>query len=370
MVLVNYRIIGVVLLLLIAGTGVAGASSVGTADSTEENSLGETGAKMQTQAQCDYTEVYNRTIDSVVAVRTGSGLGSGFAYEVSQNNSTSHVVTNAHVVGESDSVVVQFARGESRLGTVVGRDERSDLAVVRVNETPEYVESLPVAESPPNPGERVAALGNPFGFEETITHGIVSGTNRSMPTTRGFAVPNVVQTDAPINPGNSGGPLVTCGGDVVGVNTAGISAARGDNIGFAISASLIERVVSSLVRTGDYEYSYLGVAVTETTPPLASANGLNSTEGVYVISTVEGTPAADALRETRGYRRVSGFNVPVGGDVIVAVDGREIQSPEDLSSYLVTETQPGDTVTLTVVRDGERRQVNVTLAERPEPQSG
>ncbi|MFC6823734.1 S1C family serine protease [Halopelagius fulvigenes] len=370
MVLVNYRVVGVVLLLLTAGTGVAGASSVGTDGSTEENRLRQTGVQTQAQAQCDYTKVYNQTIDSVVAVRTESGLGSGFAYAVSENNSTSHVVTNAHVVGESNSVVVQFARGESKLGTVVGRDKRSDLAVVRVNETPAYVESLPVAESPPDRGARVAALGSPFGFEETITHGIVSGTNRSMPTTRGFAVPNVVQTDAPINPGNSGGPLVTCGGDVVGVNTAGISASRGENIGFAISASLIERVVPSLVRTGEYKYSYLGVAVTETTPPLASANGLNSTEGVYVTSTVPGTPAADTLRETREYRRVGGFTVPVGGDVIVAVDGRQIQSPEDLSSYLVTETQPGETVTLTVVRDGERRQVNVTLAERPEPRSG
>jgi S1-C subfamily serine protease len=373
----KHLVIALAAVLVVAGTGVPGAASAGGTGQADSIAQADDGGDEQDDgsgaAACNYVDLYNQTIDSVVAIRTGSGLGSGFAYQIDDNDSngsnTSYFVTSAHVVGDADQVIVQFARADSLNGTVVGTDELTDLAVVRVNGTPEYVEPLSASEGPPERGRRVAALGNPFGLDQTITHGIVSGTNRSMPTTRGFSIPNVVQTDAPINPGNSGGPLVTCEGTVVGVNTAGIAAQRAENVGFAVSSSLVNRVVPSLAENGSFEHSYLGVALTPITPQLAQANDLDETEGLYVAATDPTSPAADALQGATGFERVGGMRVPVGGDVLLEIDGRQISSTEELSSYLVTETRPGQTVTLTVLRDGERQQVEVTLAERPDPQA-
>ena len=378
-------------MLLLAGcAGLPGSGAPSTTGGTSGTQQGggqggAQGTSLQQSSQggtaCDYASLYDRTIDSVVSVRANGGLGSGFVYRVGGDggtatatgtpapNGTSYVVTNAHVVGQADSVQVQFAREETRSGSVVGRDRYSDLAVIRVGGTPGYVDALPVARSAPEPGRPVAAMGNPFGLEETITHGIVSGVNRSMPTQGGFSIPNVVQTDAPISPGNSGGPLVTCGGTVVGVNSAGIAAQGAENIGFAISPALVNQVVPTLIRSGQYDHPYLGISSSPFTPSLAGANDFEETGGVYVHRVVEGGPASGVLQGSSDVVVRDGQRVPVGGDLIVAVEGQPIASMEDLSSYLVTETRPGDTVTLTVLRDGERRQVQVTLGERPEPTS-
>ena len=314
---------------------------------------------------CDYAELYDETIDSVVSIQGASGLGSGFVYNGS-GNGTSYVVTNAHVVGDAPNVTVQFTRGESRTGTVVGTDVFSDLAVVRVPDTPGYVEALAVAETPPEHGERVAALGSPFGLEETITSGIVSGLNRSMPTQLGFAIPNVIQTDAPISPGNSGGPLVTCDGVVAGVNTAGIAAQGAENIGFAVSASSVQRVVPSLIQTGEFRHPTLGISATAVTPAVAEAGDLNVTSGVMVATVDENAPAANALQGAERLEQADGQIVPVGGDVIVSVEGRPVATTEDLASVLLAETEPGDEVNLTVIRDGERVNVTTRVTARTE----
>lgn len=338
----------------------------GEANETETALAAEGDTAANGSDACDYDSLYEQTIDSVVAVRTDSGQGSGFVYRTDEDDSASYVVTNAHVVGSAESVITEFTRGESEPGTVVGRDRSTDLAVVRVNETPGYVEALSVADAPSEEGSKVAAIGNPFGLEETITHGIVSGLNRSMPTKAGFTIPNVVQTDAPINPGNSGGPLVGCDGTVVGVNSAGIAAERADNIGFAISPNLVGRVVPELIDTGEYNHSYLGISSAPLTPGLIAANDLDVTSGLYVHSIVEGGPASDVLQGTTDSVTRNGSRIPVGGDVIVSIDGQSVNSGEDIASYLVTETRPGEEVTLTVIRDGEREQVTVVLGERPE----
>ena len=373
----NYLVLGVVLLVVAAGVGVVATASPlapDDANTAKTDSTAQTAGTAQTdgtvqQAGCDYVSLYNQTIDSVVGVATTSGQGSGFVYQTFENNATSYVVTNAHVVGDASSVTVQFATEASRTGEVVGRNQLADLAVVRVDDTPSSVEALPVAESLPDPGRRVAALGSPFGLDETITHGIVSGVNRTLPTTQRAAVPTVLQTDAPINPGNSGGPLVTCDGTVVGVNTAGIPAKRADNVGFAIPSTLVQRVVPALVENGTYDHAYLGVSTTPVTPGLATANDLDTTEGVYVHRVLDGGPATGALQGTSEFTVVDGTRVPVGGDVIVGIGGQPVNSTEDLSTFLVTESRPGETVTVTVIRDGQRQQVNVTLGERPEPNS-
>lgn len=328
---------------------------------------GAPAAQQQGAGACNYTQLYDDSIGSIVAVQRSGGQGSGFVYDTSQNNSTGYVVTNAHVVGDASDVTVQFAREESVTGTVVGTDVFSDLAVVRVTDVPDYVQALPVASEQPEHGQRVAALGNPFGLEETITHGIISGLNRSMPTQLGFTLPNVVQTDAPISPGNSGGPLVSCDGQVVGVNTAGIAARGAENIGFAISSTAVERVVPALIENGTFENPTLGISATALTPAIIEANDLDVDRGVMVVSVSEGAPAAEVLQGSQRLERVDGQVVPIGGDVIVAVEGQNISTTEDLASVLLTETRPGDQVNLTIVRDGERTNVTTTVTERPDP---
>lgn len=320
--------------------------------------------ELTAQQQCDYAQLYDETTQSVVLVRTGGGLGSGFVFDVANESGAAYVVTNQHVVNETNEVLVRFNRGEAVPGTVVGTDALSDLAAIRVEQPPEYAAPLPLNEDRPSPGQSVAALGSPYGLRSTITSGIVSGTNRSIPTQAGYAIPNTVQTDAPINPGNSGGPLVECpGGEVIGVNRAG----GGEDIGFAVPASIVERVVPALIEDGEYEHAFLGVRAVEVTEPVAAANDLNTTEGVLVVRTIRGTPASEEFQESREFAVVSGARIPVGGDVIVGIGSRSVETPNDLARFLALEASPGETVAVTVLRDGERRTVNVTLVERPSP---
>jgi S1-C subfamily serine protease len=358
-----------VLLVALLGLGPVGAATAGGIGGTD---TAERSTDTTVQRTCNYESLYNETIQSVVTIRVlaeqGQGLGSGFVYD------ENHVVTNQHVVADANRVEVQFNRGEWRTAEVVGTDAYSDLAVLRVNDTPDYAAPLDLRPRDPEPGQPVAALGSPLGFEATITNGIVSGTNRSLlaggqqgpqgQQGSQFTIPNVVQTTAAINPGNSGGPLVDCRGRVLGVNTA--TAAGSDNIGFAVPASRVDRVVPSLIANGSYAHSFLGIGWLDVSPAIAEANDLNITRGVLVRNVVSGSPADGVLEGGEGTEQVNGFDVLVGGDVILAVDGKRVTAGEDLSSYL-TQTRPGETVTLTILRDGERMQVEVELGERPPP---
>jgi S1-C subfamily serine protease len=314
-------------------------------------------------------------------------------------------VTNDHVVTDATDVEIRFADGEWRTGRVVGRDSYTDIAVIRVPDLPEVAQPLPVAPENPEPGRPVAALGNPLGLDGSITAGIVSGSNRSMRTSSGFAIPDVVQTDAPINPGNSGGPLValvtsddvdeadwsagtdkgtesgeggengedvggveadedtTQGYEVVGVNRA----RQGDNIGFAISPVIVSRVVPSLIEEGRYRHSYLRTRTLDVTPTIAAANDLDEPRGVLVVDVAAGPMAGDRLRRSTETRTVHGQRVPVGGDVIVGINGHAIHTHEELMRYLITETRPHEPVGVDVVRDGTERTLDVVLGERPDP---
>ena len=324
-------------------------------------------ASQQEGASCDYESLYDRTIGSVVSVQVltgeGQGLGSGFVYD-----DEGRIVTNQHVVGNSSTVEVQFNRGQWRTAEVVGTDAYSDLAVLNVNRVPEYATPLELADGMPEQGQSVGALGSPLGLDATITDGIVSGTNRSLPAggPQGplFTIPNTVQTTAAINPGNSGGPLVNCEGEVVGVNTATLS--ESENTGFAVPASRVTRVVPALIENGSYAHSYLGISSIDVSPLIAEGNDLDVTRGVLVRDVVPGGPADGVLRGDTGTARVEGVEGPRGGDGSLAIDGNRIRSGEDLSSYL-TQTRPGQTVTLRILRDGKRTRVEVELGERPEP---
>ena len=319
------------------------------------------GANDQDQGTSAYTDVYRATIDSVALVRSyraiGAGTGSAFVYD------DEHLVTNQHVVEDAEDIEVRFARGDWRDGEVVGTDVYSDLAVVRVEEVPDYATPLDLVESDPPIGAEVVALGNPFGLGESVSAGIVSGVDRSLPSVNDFVIADTVQTDAAANPGNSGGPLVTLDGRVVGVVTAG----RGNDVNFAVSAALVRRVVPALLEDGSYEHSYVGIGLTSVTPTVAEANDLEAVRGVLVVEVVEDGPSDGVLQGSPDSSTVNGQQVPVGGDVISEMAGRSIPTQDALSTFLALNTSPGDTVPTVVLRDGERVEVDVELGVRPDP---
>ncbi|WP_435360713.1 S1C family serine protease [Haloarchaeobius sp. DFWS5] len=318
-----------------------------------------------TQPDRTYTALYRTTIPAVVSIYPTTdhhyhGSGSGFVYD-----EDGHIVTNQHVVARAETVECRFSGGEWRSATVVGTDPATDLAVVRVAGLPDYVTPLPVAESNPEPGVPVAALGNPMGLDGTISAGIVSGVNRSMPTGEGFTIPDTVQTDAPINPGNSGGPLVTLDGEVVGVNRA----RQGDNIGFAISPKLVRRVVPDLVARGHTDHATLHVRTMDVSPTVAEANGLDEARGILVVDVREG-PASGVLGGCHDAAVVRGREVPVGGDIIVGIDGQELHAHEELVRYLMTEVRPGDTVELAVRRRAGETTERLVVTDRANSENG
>jgi S1-C subfamily serine protease len=276
-----------------------------------------------------------------------------------------HLVTNEHIVGDARSAAVRFRNAGWREARIVGSDVYSDLGVVRVADPPDDAEPLPLVDSEAPVGTEVVAVGNPFGLSGSVTAGIVSGNDRSLDAPNGFSIPDAVQTDAAANPGNSGGPLVTLDSAVAGVINSGVRG--GDNVGFAISAALTERVVPALIGRGEYEHSYVGIAPIEVGPDLARANNLPVTWGIYVDDVQSGGPADGLLEESTGTAVVDGREVPTGGDVVVNADGTVIQTRQDLGTFLALETSPGDTVAFTVIRDGRTETVRVELGERPEP---
>ncbi|MFC4447634.1 S1C family serine protease [Halorussus aquaticus] len=304
-----------------------------------------------------YTRVYRKTSDAVALIRTPDGSqGSGFLYDAT------HFVTNYHVVGEADRASVQLNETTSRIGRVVGRDPRSDLAVVELGSTTQ-TDPLSLIESEPTIGTRVAVVGSPYGLRGSLTSGIVSGIDRQVPSPAGdYQIPNAIQTDAPVNPGNSGGPLVDLSGRVLGVVNSG----GGDNIAFAISASLVRRVVPALIEDGEYDHPYLGAQTTSVTELVARANEFPNPKGVLVVDVPSGAPAEGQLRPCTGVRRVEGFRVPVGGDAVLAIDGEAVRTPKALHAYLALNASPGETLSVRVRRDGSITTVPVEIGERPE----
>jgi S1-C subfamily serine protease len=308
------------------------------------------------ESDSPYASVYAETIESVVFVGDESGGGSGFVHR-------GVVVTNQHVVRNAETIGVRFENGEWREAGVTATDVYADLAVLSTN-VPEYATPLSFVESIPPVGAEVLALGSPFGLESSVSSGIISGRNRSVPNDRtGFPIPNTVQTDAGVDPGNSGGPLVTMDGAVTGITVAG----AGTSVGFAVSPLLARRVLPELIETGDYDHPFLGIRLIEVTPSVAEANGLEKARGIYVVEVSEDGPAAGALRGATGETTVDGATVPVGGDVLVGLAGNGIDSNADLGTTLALELSPGDRVEATVLRDGERRTVQVEIGARPDP---
>lgn len=306
--------------------------------------------------------------------QTQQALGSGFVWDTE-----GHIVTNNHVVDSADRIRVTFSDGTTVPATLVGADPDSDLAVVQVDLPADQLQPVQVADSTQvQVGELVVAIGNPFGLEGTMTLGIVSALGRSLPadsaTTLGttYTIPDVIQTDAPINPGNSGGVLVDDTGQVIGVTAAIQSPVQANaGIGFAIPSVIVQKVVPALIQDGRYDHPYIGISGMSMTPELAGAMDLEANQrGVLVAEVTSGSPAEEAgLRGSDNQVDIEGQQVSVGGDVIVAVDGQAVNQFEDLVTYLARHTEVGQTITLTILRDGKEQTMDLTLAARPQSET-
>ena len=290
------------------------------------------------------------------------GTGTGFLID-----EAGHIVTNNHVVQNGTRYEVLFPSGDRVAAELTGTDIDSDLAVVQVEGIPEGANPLSLGDSANiKIGQFVVAIGNPFGQQSSMSLGIVSGLERTLPsqrvTERGrYSLPDVIQTDAPINPGNSGGPLLNLNGEVVGINSA-IRSETGTNsgVGFAIPVNIAHRVVPSIIADGRHAYPFLGISMAPALD-LSSQDALSlpHTNGVYITAVAPDSPAGDAGLIGTGADNFT------GGDFVVAIDGRDIGDTADLTAYLVYETEVGQTIMMTVYRDGELIDVPVVLGERP-----
>ena len=308
--------------------------------------------------------LYQRANPAVVYIIVSStASGSGFVY-----SGDGYIVTNDHVVEAGRSYEVVFASGERRRAELVGTDADSDLAVLKVDDLPDRVEPLPLAGVDDiQVGQFVVAIGNPFGEQGSMSLGIVSGLGRSLPSQRAgasgstYSLPQVIQTDAPINPGNSGGPLLNLDGEVVGVNAA-IASTTGTNsgVGFSIPVAAVWQVVPSLIENGEYVYPYIGASFdAQVSLDELSVYGVSQTQGAYVVGVTPGSPADEA-----GLIAASP-STGRGGDLIVAIDGQAIDDFSDLNGYLVFHTTVGQTIEISVLRDGERVVLPLKLGARP-----
>ncbi|HMS01125.1 MAG TPA: trypsin-like peptidase domain-containing protein [Anaerolineales bacterium] len=318
--------------------------------------------------------LYQQVIPGVVAIRTATGMGSGFVFD-----SEGHIITNQHVIDGVSTAEIAFSSGYKAIGAVIGFDVDADIAVIKVNAPSEEIHPLPIGDS--NAllvGQPVVAIGNPFGLNGTMTMGIVSGLGRTQPAHAApdggfFSTADIIQTDAAINPGNSGGPLFNLNGEVVGVNqsirTENIDTATGNavnsGVAFAISINLVKRVAPVLIRDGKFEYPYLGISSnSDLGLDEVEALGLPQFTGAYVVGVVAGGPADQAgIRAGESPTNIPGLNA--GGDLIIALDGNPVITFDDLLSYLITNKSPGDTIILTVLRDGKSVDVPVVLGTRP-----
>jgi putative serine protease PepD len=290
------------------------------------------------------------------------GTGSGTIIDRS-----GHILTNFHVIDGARRLEVTLADGSKWGARVVGADPSNDLAVIKIDAPPEQLTVAPLGDSSKLVvGQKVLVIGNPFGFERTLTAGIVSSLGRSIRAENGRLIRGIIQTDAAINPGNSGGPLLNSSGEVIGVSTAIFSPSGGSvGVGFAVPINTAKRLIPELISRGYVARPYLGISGHEIFPALAQALRLPVREGIMVVEVTPGSPAHRAgIRGGDRAVQVGNVIVRVGGDIITEVDGLKVRSFEELSE-LIDAKRPGDTVRVTLYRQGQFQTVDVRLRERP-----
>jgi S1-C subfamily serine protease len=366
-------------LALLAGCG---SSDNGTGTST-----GEASAQSEPRPQViveaaasgfDAAEVFRKASPGVVTIRSifgggnaGAAEGSGFVL-----NPDGEIVTNAHVVTNESTgkrvaakeVFVEFPDRNVVGAEIVGFDPFADVALIKVE--PDGIPLHPLElgdDANLQVGQPVAAIGSPFGEQQSLSSGIVSATDRSVKSLTQFQIEGAIQTDASINPGNSGGPLLDAGARVLGINEQ-IETNSGSNsgVGFAVPVSAIKRSVAQLQEDGNVEYGYIGVSSQALYPQLAAKLGLDTTYGGLLAEIVSGGPAEKAgLRGGDKKLRFQAGEYRTGGDVILEAEGHKVIRPDDLARF-VAYRKPGETVTLKILRDGEKKQVDVVLGKRQE----
>ncbi len=367
------------------------AQPVAALSSTAQPVIVPSGSEPQ-GLQAAYEAIYQQVNPSVVNIQISATQTNGFSQRGQTNpnqpvpvaegsgfvwDTSGHIVTNNHVIDGAELITVTFANGKTADAKLVGTDPNSDLAVIQVNVPASELVPVKVASSADvKVGQLTVAIGNPFGLANTMTTGIVSAISRSIQVggssnqnnltapSASFSIPDVIQTDAAINPGNSGGVLLDMNGSVIGVPSQ-IKSASGSNsgVGFAIPSDIVSKVVPNLISKGSYAHSWLGISGSTLTPDLVSLLGLKAgQQGVLVATVVPNGPAANANLVASSS---DANGNPVGGDIITGIDGKTITRFEDLVSYLFNSTQPGQVVTLTVLRSGQEQQVKVTLGTQP-----
>ena len=317
------------------------------------------------------SEIFEISEPGVVRVnvqRTSSvdgvgGVGSGFVFD-----KKGHIITNAHVVNDATKVVVTFLDGRSYNAEIIGVDEYTDIAVIKVNADLSLLQPVLLGDSSTlKVGEKIAAIGNPFGLSGSMTSGIVSQLGRLLPTENQYSIPDVIQTDAAINPGNSGGPLLNMMGGVVGINTA-IQSATGEftGVGFAIPSQTVAKIVPTLIENGEYKHPWIGVSGRDIDPDLARVLEVTDAIGFLIVTVVEDSPASKAgLIGSEKTIEVEGVNYPIGGDIILAVDGIEVRQIDDILIHLQRAKSIGDEMVLEVLRDNRTTNITIILQERP-----
>ena len=292
--------------------------------------------------------------------REGSGSGSII-------DARGHVLTNNHVIRDAKKLEVTLAEGSKWPARLVGTDPDNDLAVIKIDAPADKLKPLPMGDSQRlRVGQKVLAIGNPFGLGLTLTTGIISSLGRNIRSEVGTMIEDLIQTDASINPGNSGGPLLNSEGEIIGINTAIISPTGASvGIGFAIPVNTAKRIVPQLIAKGYVTYPWAGASVQPLFPELARFLKLKVERGAMVIDVTPGGPADKAgLRGGNQQIQTRNLLLIVGGDVITRVDQHEVKEADDLIKY-IRERKPGDTVTLKVFRNGQFKDVKITLQERP-----
>ncbi|MGN6276435.1 MAG: S1C family serine protease [Solirubrobacterales bacterium] len=372
-------------LLLCLGL-VAGCGS-GSSGSTSETAAG--GASQQPEVVVEAsspgfnaTRIYSEAAPGVVTIRSvfggsaGAAEGSGFVLDTN-----GEIVTNAHVVTDASSgerkpakeVFVEFPDRNVVAAEIVGFDPFADVALLQVKPDGLALHPLKLgSDHDLRVGQPVAAIGSPFGEQRSLSVGVVSATDRSVQSLTQFEISGAIQTDASINPGNSGGPLLDAGARVIGINQQiETESGANDGVGFAVPISAVKRSVAQLREKGTVEYAYIGVSTQPLYPQLAQKLGLHTSFGGLISEVVPGGPAEKAGLEGGNEKlRFQATDYRVGGDVILQVDGENIVSPDQLAQVIAAH-KPGDTITLTILHDNQRKQVRLTLGKRPDnPSAG
>ena len=327
---------------------------------------------IRTSKDLSLTEIFERSEAGVVRVNVIkseqieglNGVGSGFVFDQS-----GHVITNHHVIDNSEKIVVTFLDGSSYNANIIGSDPFTDIAVIKVDADPSLLHPLPVGDSSNlKVGMQVVAIGNPFGLSGSMTAGIVSQLGRLLPSQdTGFSIPDVIQTDAAINPGNSGGPLLNIKGEVVGINTA-IQSAIGEftGIGFAIPSKTVSKIAPQLIEEGEYHHPWVGISGRDIDPDLAKILNLKDAKGFLIVTVVEKSPADKAgLIGSSNTKEIDGVTYQVGGDIILSVDGNPVRKIDDILIHLQREKSVGDEMVLEILRDGRNTNFVILLEERP-----